>query len=343
MNIHDVAKSCGVSAATVSRVFSGKGYVSDETRRRVMDAAQKLDFKPKVYKKQEKRLFCSAVGVVIPDICNKYYMEVIHGMERVLEPRGTEIMICNTDEDPRKEARCLSVLQQTGAEGILVVPVSDAEQYNARRLIEMNETGFPVVLLDRDVRGSSLDGVFMDNFNSAYQSVAEFIKNGHTHIAIIAGPLTSTSGMARLKGYTSALKDNGLPVRGEYILLGDFKFDLAYKLTKELVSKYTQVTAIFSSNSRMSAGCLAALHERNIKIPEDMAFISCGRLDDSFEKISSVIYPTQAIGEACASILLERIQGGKKAHRPGKQVTFDMELKLYGSEVYPINRKRKKM
>ncbi len=206
----------------------------------------------------------------------------------------------------------------------------------------MNEAGFPVVLLDRDVRGSSLDGVFMDNFNSAYQSVSEFIKNGHTHIAIIAGPLTSTSGMARLKGYTSALKDNGLPVRGEYILLGDFKFDLAYSLTKEMLSKYPRVTAIFASNSRMSSGCLAALRERNIKIPEDMAFISCGRPDGSFEKISVVLYPAQAIGEGFASLLLEKIQGGKKLHGPGKQVTFDMQLKLCGSEVYPINRKRKK-
>lgn len=335
--IRNVAKAAGVSATTVSRVFSGKGYVSEEMRRRVLAVAGEWEYRPKAYKKQVRPVFCSAVGVVIPDICNRYYMEVIHGMEGVLGPQGVEVLICNTDEDPRKEARCLSALQKAGVGGIIAVPVSDTEQYNAQRLVELSESGMPVVLLDRDVRGGSLDGVFMDNFNSAYQSVREFIKNGHRHIALIAGPLTSTSGLARLEGYTAALKEHGIPLRGEYIFHGDFKFDQAYGLTAELLKKRLPVTGIFASNSRMAAGCLAALSEQGIKVPEDMAFISCGRLEDNLSRISFVCYPTQEIGEECARILLERMHLGKRAKAAKKRITFDMELVLRGSEAYPVN------
>lgn len=337
--IRKVAAAAGVSATTVSRVFSGKGYVSDEVRERVQKVAREWGYQPKVYKKQTHPVFSSVVGAVVPDICNRYYMEVIQGMEQVLEPLGVEVLICNTDEDPRKEARCLTTLLKAGVGGILAVPVSDTEQYNAQRLMEIDEGGTPVVLLDREIRGGNLDGVFMDNYNSAYQSVLELIKNGHRHIALIAGPLTSASGLSRLKGYTAALKEHGIPVRGEYILHGDFKFDQAYALTEGLLKKCLPVTGIFASNSRMAAGCLAALAKTGIRVPQDMAFISCGRLEEHLSNISFVCYPTREIGEECARILQERMQAGKR-RKAARRTTFDMELVLRGSEAYPVSRSR---
>jgi LacI family transcriptional regulator len=181
----------------------------------------------------------------------------------------------------------------------------------------------------------------MDNFNSAYQSTMKFIENGHTDIAIISGPVTSSSGLARLNGYKSALQENHIPIRDDYILYGDFKSDLAYELTKKLLEKKTEVTAIFASNSRMSMGCLLALAEYGISIPKDMAFISCGKLGLNYSCISSVEYPALSIGAECARILLEKIKAGKKPRNgPKKRVTFDMELMLRGSEIFPSNRKK---
>jgi LacI family transcriptional regulator len=266
-------------------------------------------------------------------------MEVIHGIEGVMNQNGYEVLIYNTDENPRKEIRALSMLKQLHIGGIIAVPVSDVEKYNTDYLIEMNSNGVPVVLLDRDLQYGNIDGVFMDNFNSAYQSIQKFIDNRHTHIAIISGPTTSTSGIARLNGYLAALRANQIPVREEYILYGDFKFDLAYELTKKLISKEKEVTAIFASNSRMSMGCLMALAENRISIPKDMAFISCGKLGIDYGCLSSVEYPTGSIGAECAKILLEKMKTEKKSRNgPKKRITFDMELVLRGSEVYPANR-----
>ena len=338
-SIKTIAELAGVSTATVSRVFSGKGYVRREVAQNVLQIAAQQGFEPKRYKRQVRAGYESVIGVIVPDICNTYYMDVIHGIESVVNEQDVQVLILNTDEDPRKEIRSLSTLKNIGVDGVIAVPVSDAEVYNANYLIEMNHNGIPVVLLDRDVKGADIDGVFMDNFNSGYQSTQTFIENGHKDIAIICGPATSTSSTARLNGYLAALKDHHLPVNREYILFSDFKFDLAYKLTMDLAAKKTPVTAIFACNSRMSRGCLMALAECGISVPGDMGFIACGRLDGNYDRISSVIYPTLSIGAECAKILLEKMQPGKRLKNgPKKRITFDMELVLRGSEVFPANR-----
>lgn len=343
VTIKEIAKLACVSTATVSRVFSGKGYVNKVTSKRVLDIAAKHNFKPKRYKRQTRSEFGNTVGVLIPDIFNNYYMEVIQGIESIMNQNGVDVLICNTDEDPSKEIRCLDILRKLNMSGAIAVPVSDAEKYNTDYLIEMNENDVPIVLLDRDLRSANIDGVFMDNFNSAYQSIQKFIDNGHTDIAIICGPTTSTSGMDRLNGYMSVLRDNDIPVREDYILYGDFKFELAYKLTKKLIEKKTDVTAIFASNSRMSMGSLIALTESGISIPDDMAFISCGKLEANYSHISSIINPTRSIGEECATILLDKMKMGKKQRgQPKKRTTFEMELILRGSEVFPSNRTKAK-
>lgn len=338
--IKEVAAKADVSTATVSRVFSGKGYVDQETRAKVKSVAQKLNYTPKKYKTRQLQFdFQNVICVVIPDIHNTYYIEVIQGIEREMDKQGIEVLIFNTAEDPDKEIRCLNMLRQSRIGGLIAVPVSDAVSYNAECLIEINNSDIPVVILDRDIRAGNLDGVFMDNFNGAYQSIQTFIKNGHKNIAIICGPTTSTSGIERLNGYLEALKDNHIQVREEYILYGDFMQNCAYKLTRKLVERHKEVTAIFASNSRMSAGSILALAEKRLEIPDDIAFIACGKLDLINHKISSVIYPTMAIGSECARILLEKMQLGKRKKTTTKRrVTFDMELLLRGSEIYPKNR-----
>lgn len=336
--IRDIAAWAKVSPATVSRVFSGNGYVGESTRNRILAIAAEHGFQPKIYKKRNKSVFCSAIGIVVPDICNAYYMDVIHGMESILSPRGAEVLICNTDEDPRKEVRCLETLRQAGVKGVVTVPVSEAEWYNTDYLEELERKGVSVVLLDRDTPKSEMDGVFMDNFSGAYQSVRAFISNGHTRIAMIAGPDTSTSGKERMAGYCAAMREAGLPIRSECILEGDFKFDLAYELTEKILKEHPEVTAIFASNSQMARGCLAALKAHGVSVPDDMGFISCGNLNGSFDRISCVVCPTHEIGVACAELLLRKMTRSKSGKSSSIRKRFQMELMLRGSEKYPVSR-----
>jgi len=338
----DLASYIGVSTATVSRAFSGKGYVNEKTKEKIFAAAKKFSYTPKEYQKKAKSIHLNTIAVVVPDIHNTYFMEVIQGIERIVEKHGIEVVMCNTDERPDKEIRCLDVLEQMGVSGVIAVPVSDEETFNADYLMNMNNNEIPVVLLDRDLPNCNIDGVFMDNYNSAFQATQKFIMNNHRNIAIISGPITSTSGLARLNGYQAALQNYNIPIQEDLILHGDFKFELSYNLTKNLISSRPDVTAIFATNSRMSMGSLFALTELGLAIPEDISFISCGRLGLEYSLITSILYPTESIGEECAKILLDKMRTGKSVSRTKKRTVFEMEWQLQGSEKYPVRMNRPK-
>ena len=337
ITIKEIAELASVSTATVSRAFSENDYVNEETRKKILTIAAENGFSPRKYsRKKGGSLSNKVVGVVIPDISNAYYAEVIRGIEEILIPYGIQTIVCNSDEKSGQEIRILDTLSQMNVCGIIISPVSGSVEYNAEYLHKLNKSGTPIVLLDRDLRGSNMDGVFMDNYNGAYQSIQTFIDNGHRDIAFICGPMTSTSGLDRFNAYTAALKNNNIPLNEEYILYGDFKLESAYRITKKLMSKKNKITAIFSSNRRMSSGCLMALAELGIVPGRDIAFISCGKLGYNDLSISYVDYPTEEIGRECAKILVEKASSGKRpVSSTKKRITFDMKLILQGSEKMP--------
>ena len=341
ITIKEIAELAGVSTATVSRAFSKNDYVNAETRDRILSIAEENGFIPRKYKqKKGATLSYKVAAVVVPDINNAYYAEVIRGIEQVMNAQGIQVVVCNSDEDSGREIRILDTLNQIGVCGIIIASVSGSVEYNVEYLHKLNKNGTPVVLLDRDLRGGNMDGVFMDNYNGAYQSIQTFIDNGHRDIAFVCGPMTSTSSQDRFNAYVDALKANNIPVNEEYIVYGDFKLESAYRLTKKLMAKRNKITAIFSSNRRMSSGCLMALAERGMVPGKDIAFISCGKLDYSDLSISYVDYPTVDIGRECAKMLIEKANSGKRQVSTTKnRITFDMTLVLRGSEKLPQHQK----
>lgn len=343
LTIKDIAEMTGFSTATVSRALSGSGYVSPQTKEQILQLVQEQNFQIRKYKKRRRsaKLFGHTIGVIVPDINNSYFSEVILGIEEIAEKKGIQIVICNSNESPGREARILDIMAELNVRGIIIAPVSGSAEYNTDFLTSLNKNGTPIVLLDRDLRGSHLDGVFMDNYNGTYQSIQTLINNGHRNIAFICGPMTSTSAVDRFNAYVDALHQNGLPLREEYILYGDFKADSAYRLTKKLVEKEREVTAIFTSNRKMSSGSLLALAEKGLLVGRDIAFISCGKVEYNTLNISYVNYATNDIGQECASILIEKILDGRKPSTESrKRTTFEMQLVLRGSERFPPSRKR---
>ena len=342
VTIKDIAKLAGVSTATVSRAFSNHDYVNEETKARILRIAEEQHFSIRKYNKKGciAGLCGGIVGIVVPDINNAYYSEVILGMEEVMDLHNMNVVICGSNEQPGKEIKILNMLSNLNVGGIVIAPVSSAVEYNREYLLELNKSGIPVILLDRDIFGAHLDGVFIDNYNGAYQSIQKLIDSGHRHIAFIAGPMTSSSALDRFNAYTAALSANHILLNEEYILYGDFKAKSAYSLTKRLIERQKEVTAIFSSNRTMASGCLMALAESGISVGDDIAFISCGCVEYHDSRISYVDYPTTDIGRECANILIDRINRGKKTASVKARIVFDMNLVLKGSESFPKNRKQ---
>jgi LacI family transcriptional regulator len=342
-SIQDIAKMAGVSLSTVSRVFNNSGYVSDEKRELVLAAARSIGYKPpkKVNRTYEK-MSTDIIGVVVTDINNPFFSEAIKGMMNVLNGHGINILICDTDERPEQEIQILQTLRRKKVGGIIITPTSEAVQYNADYLKEVNDCGIPIVLMDREIKHVGFDGVYLDSFNGALKAVDALARNGHSNIAIITGPISSKPGIDRFNGYLEALRINNLPIKEEHIFYGNFKEETAYELTKELLDTRPEVTAIFSSNNLMSAGSFEAIKERGLNIPDDIALIS---FDDFYFfgtnsiRISAVSRPTRQMGIEAANLLIERMKVQKHKSTVSKQIVLTPRLVLRGSEVYPKNRR----
>jgi len=342
--IHDIAERANVSIATVSRVFNNSGYVTQSKRMAVLKAAEELGYTPpEKSKRTYEKMANDIVGVVVSDINNPFFSEAIKGMMEVFRKHDINMLICDTDESPEQEIKALQTLRREKVGGIIITPVSGSVEYNAEYLKELNGLGIPIVLLDRDIKLSGFDGVFLDSFKGAFDAVNTLIANGHTEIAIIAGLITSKPGIDRLEGYLEALRLNNLPIREEYILYGDFRKESAYELTYKLLENRKEVTAIFSSNNMMSVGCIEAITNLGLKIPDDIAFVS---FDDFYLfgsggfNISAISRPTMQMGVEAAKVLTSHLKKGKRyKDEMSKRIILSPHLVLRGSEQFPKNRR----
>ena len=343
VSIKDIATKANVSVATVSRALNGQGYVREELKNRIIAVAEEMHYSPKKYKgRTTTRVKNSLIGIIVPDISNSYFSGIIQGVEEVAESKHHDVIICDSQENPNKEVTSIATMHNCKVRGIIITPVSDAVEYNAHYLKELNDSGIPIVLVDRDLRMPGIDSVTIDNFQAAYNAVTALIEKGHTNIAILAGPTTSRTGVDRLNGYMSALKEHDISVQEDMVFFGDFKFDSGYKMTKKLLDHHNRPTAIFSCNQRMTLGCIRALAEKDMKIPDDIALISFGISEARNQaglQISHVFQPGNPLGVESAKCLFSRIEMGRKYKKvPCKKIQFSAECNLLGSEEYPINR-----
>ena len=344
-SISDIAKIANVSPTTVSRALNNNGYVNESTKQRILDAAKEMGYAPKKYRKRRNSVKSSSIiGVVVPDIQNPYFGGIIQGIEAVAIENGYELFVCNSGEDSGREICCLSALHGAKVCGLIVAAASDFAEYNKEYLKQLNDSGIPVVLVDRDLRIQGIDSVIMDNYHGAKNAVNILLTNGHTEVAILSGPILSPTGVDRLNGYIQAMKDHNLPIREENIRYGDFRAKSGYEMTKKLLGSGTKATAIFSANHQMMLGCLRAIQEKGMKIPDDISVFSFGMSDPLTEIESGISYvyqPSPPLGEESARILLSKVESGRKHKKqPSKQTVFSTECCLLGSEVFPVNRKK---
>ena len=339
-SIQTIAREVGVSTATVSRVFSGKDYVSADVRKRVIAAAEKRGYNPKKYKKNKgSKRYMRMAGVIIPDLDSLFYSKIVAAIQSILDQNHINTIVACSNNQLSKELILIDVFQQIAVDGLILVPVSDKNEYNLQVIKEL-QSKIPVVLLDRDIRSENMDGVFMNDYSSAYRGVSILTENGHRKIAFLNGPGSSSSAAERLAGFQDAMKANKLSVKPEWILQGNFNTADAYMETKKLLLAYPfgklPVTAIFSANARMLEGCIKALTERGYKVGTDIALLSYGHSEIFLYNISQLQYPSRKMGEECAHILLERWEHTmKEKNNNKKRIIFEIEEKLLGSEKMP--------
>ncbi len=325
-SLTEVAKRAGVSIATVSRVINKSSSVNEETRAKVLKAIKDLKYQPSRVAKRlrSKSASSNLIGLLIPDIQNPFYVDVLRGVEDVAYENNYAIIMCNFAQDEKKEKMYLDILQQESIDGLIAAPAHEKDA----NVIKLLNDGLPIVCVDRGLIGKDVDVVVVNNRDGAYAAVDHLIKSGYKRIAYISGQKQIPSSKYREMGYRDALVDNGLSVDLDLIKYGDSKHHSGVELCEELLSSPNPPDAIFTGNNLITLGALETIHKRELKIPEEVAIIG---FDDMMWSISlnpplsAVRQPAYEIGRRGCELLIQRISDPK---RSPIQMTLNTKLIL---------------
>ncbi len=333
MNIREIADLAGVSVATVSRVINHSASVKPQTREHVQQVMKEHNYVPSATARDLSFQRSQVVAVVIPDLKNPYFYGLIEGITRVAEKNRFQVLIFNTNEDPGKEAEALEAIRERNVAGILITAAGVRDERTGRMLTEYQESGTPVVLIDRFIEdGDTLDTVMADNESGSYEAVSELIAQGHDRIAIIAGEKSLSPVYERELGYRRALTEHGIRVREMYIAYGDQMADKSYLCMRRLMSLSKPPTAVFCGNNQMTLGALRYLNEHGIRTGEDIGIIGFDDIDVLNKlgiPLSVVDRSEKDMGKKAMELLLRHM---KNQDAPARHVSVPTRLILRGSE-----------
>ncbi len=308
--VREIAQRAGVSIATVSRVIHGSESVRVDTYNRVLQVMEEMDVKPSDLVRNVKKRE-GIIGVLVPDLSNSFFAELIAGIEAVAQQEGYGLFICHTKEDENVELRHLQLLRKVGISGILITAVSDNyDNFNNEYLNLLRSMKVPVVLLDRDVKYSNFDGVFVDNERGAFDITRVLLDSGHQNIALIGGPLNTKPGREREEGFRNAFRYRKLPVAEDLICRGDFSLEYGKTTARRLLESSNRPTAIFCANNMMTIGCVSAIQELGLRIPEDIAVVAfddVSVLNDLGFPLTAVSRPSSQMGSKAMKMLCKAL------------------------------------
>jgi LacI family transcriptional regulator len=310
--IVEVAKRAKVSTATVSNVIRGTRKVSGERTKRVQAAIRELNYFPNEIARSLKVKQTRMLALVLPDITNPFFPEIIRGAEDTAFARGYFLLTANTDEQPGRERRIIAALRSYRVDGILLASAQGTHGHDRSPIRDMVDAGVSVVCLDRALPDVATDAVLLDNVGGARECVRHLIKQGHRRIAIITGALHLQTGHERLQGYKLALEDAGILVDPKFILEGDFRSESGSRLGEQLMKQRLKPTAIFVCNGVMALGVLHAFERLKINCPRDVALATFDdvSVDHLFSPhLTAVIQPSYEMGSRAATMLIDRIEG----------------------------------
>jgi LacI family transcriptional regulator len=261
--IKDVARAAGVSVASVSRALNGHDSVTDETRARILKAANDLRYVPHAGARSLITRRTDTVGVLLPDLHGEFFSELIRGMDIAARVSGRHLLISSSHGSASEAAQAILTLQGR-VDGLLVM----SPHADTRMLAANLPEALPIVLMNTRIASGSYAALSVDNYGGAAAMMRYLVDGGYRRIAFIGGPAQNFDADERLRGYRDALAAEHAV---ETILPGDFSEASGYKAGLELCARRDRPDAIFAANDIMALGCLFALTEHGLRVPDDIA------------------------------------------------------------------------
>lgn len=312
--IYDVAKRAGVSTYTVSSVINRSAFVSPELTKRVLEAVRELNYTVNEVARSLQTRQTKTVGMLIPDISNPFYAQVVYAVEERLRSEGYALILGSTHDQTEQQAHYLKVFGAKQVDGLLMFP-APGDEGDFEPLLAMKK---PLVFVGRRPRHVDADVVYADNVKGTRLAVEHLLGKGHKRVAIVVGPLALTANEDRVAGWRAALKKRRLAAPDGFIGAGDWTMASALQITQVWLKspQDERPTAVFAANFLMLTGVLKAIKAAGLRCPADVEVMSSDDYEwlDAFDPpISTVAQPSRQMGDEAAQLLLKRIkQPGRK-------------------------------
>jgi LacI family transcriptional regulator len=310
-NIKDVARVAGVSTATVSHTINNTRFVSTPTRQVVTAAMKELGYYPNLVARSLRNQKSRTIGLLIPDISNFYYTSVAQGVEVTLRKHGYNVILSNSHERTKVEAETIAAYNSLLLAGLIMIPALGDHGYLHKAL----SGTYPVVFVDRKPTGFEGDCVLLDNANATYEATKLFVTAGHRRIGLVTGDRLLSTTKNRIQGYKRALREAKVAVDECLIKAGEFSYQSGYTSTREVVLD-GRATALFFASDLLAIGALTFLKEEGVKIPDEVAIISCNNFkwcEVTSPPLSVIEQPSYEVGQKAAEVLMSRITGGENS------------------------------
>ena len=315
--IRDVANHAGVSPATVSRVLNGGYPVAEIKRTQVERAVRELGYIRNAHAQALRRTSTGVVGVIIHDVADPFFAEIVAGIQEVAAASGALVVLCNSLRNPDSETRYLEMLRGQRVDAV-VVAGGAFENTSYRRALQqqvsdLKRQGTPIVMCGRSSR--STDAVWPDNRGGAEVLTRHLLERGHRAIAEVMGPPNFSTTKERSAGHRAVLASAGVTQDPSLVASGHFTRDGGYEATRYLLAGHARFTAVFAANDLMAMGALAALRESGLRVPDDVSVIGFDDVPivrDVVPGLTTVSVPMREMGRRAIRIGLAGADRGPR-------------------------------
>ena len=341
VTIRDIAKAAGVSVATVSRVVGDYGYVSKEKRELVQKHIEELRYTPNNIARSMIKKRTNTIGLIVADIHDPFYIDLLDAIEGMANDKGYSVLICNSNESPKKEVQNVNTLIERMIDGIVMVPLfENFEQYNKQagkkqkkilpyqHILDLNHHKIPFVFIDRNISDINADVIMLDNINTTFKAMSSLIEKGNSNIFIVVGLDNQSSSKERIAGVKQACAKHNYELPKENWINCKNTAESAYDEVKKALDR-KKCDAIFTLDNNMTIGALKAINDKKLEINKDIYLLG---FDDIHlynllipENIGVIHQPVQSLCKFAIDMLFEKIE--KEELGGGRVVRLEGEIK----------------
>lgn len=332
--VHDIARELNVTASTVSRALNDHPRISDSTKKAVLNMAKKLSYQPHRIAAALRKGRSHIIGVIVPTADRNFFASAVRGIEEMANQSNYQVMICQTYEDPHKEAAAIEALLSSRVDGIIASLSKRTENFD--HFLKVKNKGIPLIMFDRSNDQLGVSHVVIDDYLASYKAVEHLIEQGCRRIAHFTNFQKINIYKERLRGYKAALEDHGIAYDERLVVASNLQLQDGRESMMKLLDLPEIPDAVFSSSDLGAMGALQVLKEKNIAVPERIALV--GFSNEPFTMFSdppltSIDQHTKRMGNIASEMFLEEIKASPIEKFIPKKIVLSPELVVRKSSL----------